>query len=72
MGEMFMYDLHQSKHNYEDFDLFSLDDIDLAFEKVIQLKYNQSLELKGKGRLIIYFLIEPFLNLFFFLKDMVL
>ena len=49
MGEMFMYDLHQSRHNYEDFNLFSLDDIDLAFEKVIQLKYNQSLELKGKG-----------------------
>lgn len=49
MGEMFMYDLHQSKHNYEDFNLFSLDDIDLAFEKIIQLKYNQSLELKGKG-----------------------
>ena len=49
MGEMFMYDLHQSKHNYEDFNLFTLDDIDLAFEKIIQLKYNQSLELKGKG-----------------------
>lgn len=49
MGEMFMYDLHQSKHNYEDFNLFTLDDIDLAFERIVQLKYNQSLELKGKG-----------------------
>lgn len=49
MGEMFMYDLHQSKHNYEDFTLFTLDDIDLAFERIVQLKYNQSLELKGKG-----------------------
>lgn len=44
-----MYDLHQSKHNYEDFTLFTLDDIDLAFERIVQLKYNQSLELKGKG-----------------------
>ncbi|RWS25149.1 cleavage and polyadenylation specificity factor subunit 2-like protein [Leptotrombidium deliense] len=50
MGQMFMYDLHQSRHNYEDFTLFSLDDVDAAFERIIQLKYNQSVALKGKGQ----------------------
>jgi len=50
MGQMFMYDLHQSRHNYEDFTLFSLDDVDAAFDKIIQLKYNQSVSLKGKGQ----------------------
>lgn len=44
-----MYDLHQSRHNYEEFDLFTLDDIDVAFEKITQIKYNQSFALKGKG-----------------------
>lgn len=48
MGQMFMYDLFQSHHNMEDFDLFSLDDVDAAFEKITQLKYNQSVSLKGK------------------------
>nr|XP_054758654.1 cleavage and polyadenylation specificity factor subunit 2-like [Lytechinus pictus] len=49
MGQMFMYDLYQSKHNYEEFDLFDLDDVDAAFDKIIQLKYSQSISLKGKG-----------------------
>ncbi|VVC44191.1 Cleavage and polyadenylation specificity factor 2, C-terminal,Metallo-beta-lactamase,Zn-dependent metallo- [Cinara cedri] len=49
MGQMFMYDLHQSLYNVEDFNLFNLDDIDAAFDKVIQVKYNQILSLKGKG-----------------------
>lgn len=49
MGQMFMYDLYQSRHNYEDFDLFSLDDVDAAFDKIIQLKYSQHVSLKGKG-----------------------
>lgn len=44
-----MYDLHQSRYNYEDFDLFSLDDVDATFERITQLKYNQSLALHGKG-----------------------
>lgn len=38
----------QSRHNMEDFDLFNLDDVDAAFDKIIQLKYNQSVPLKGK------------------------
>ncbi len=32
----------------EDFDLFNLDDVDNSFDKVIQLKYSQSVPLKGK------------------------
>lgn len=49
MGQMFMYDFYQSRHNYEDFELFSLDDVDAAFDKIIQLKYSQHVSLKGKG-----------------------
>ena len=45
-----MYDLYQSRHNYENFDLFTLDDVDSAFDKVIQVKYNQTIALKGKGQ----------------------
>lgn len=47
MGQMFMYDLYQSHHNMEDFELFTLDDVDAAFDKIIQLKYNQSVSMKG-------------------------
>ncbi|XP_025989927.1 probable cleavage and polyadenylation specificity factor subunit 2 [Solenopsis invicta] len=49
MGQMFMYDIYQSRHNMEDFDLFTLDDVDAAFDKIVQLKYNQSISMKGKG-----------------------
>ncbi|UYV67077.1 CPSF2 [Cordylochernes scorpioides] len=45
MGQMFMYDLFQSRHNSEDFTLFTLDDVDAAFDKLIQLKYSQSVSL---------------------------
>ncbi|CAG2100502.1 unnamed protein product [Medioppia subpectinata] len=50
MGQMFMYDLFQSRRNNENFDLFTLDDVDAAFDKVIQVKYNQTIALKGKGQ----------------------
>ncbi|XP_076039081.1 cleavage and polyadenylation specificity factor subunit 2 [Oratosquilla oratoria] len=49
MGQMYMYDWYQSHHNYEDFDLFTLDDVDLAFEAIKQVKYNQSVNMTGKG-----------------------
>ncbi|MEE6494366.1 hypothetical protein FKM82_017112 [Ascaphus truei] len=49
MGQMFMYDLYQSRHNTEDFNLFSLDDVDSAFDKIQQLKFSQIVNLKGKG-----------------------
>lgn len=46
---MFMYDAFMSHYNQYDFDLFSLDDVDAAFDRITQLKYNQSVSLKGKG-----------------------
>ncbi|KAJ2942103.1 hypothetical protein O0L34_g623 [Tuta absoluta] len=49
MGQMFMYDLYQAHKNVEDFDLFTLDDVDAAFDRITQLKYNQSVDMKGKG-----------------------
>ena len=44
---MFMYDWYQSKYNMEEFDLFTLDDVDNTFDKFIQLKYSQSVPLQG-------------------------
>ena len=38
----------QSHQNYEDFEVFSLDDVDAAFDKIIQLKYSQNVSLKGR------------------------
>ncbi|XP_055880577.1 cleavage and polyadenylation specificity factor subunit 2-like isoform X2 [Biomphalaria glabrata] len=49
MGQMFMYDLYQSRHNSQDFDKFTLDDVDVAFDKILQLEYSQTITLKGKG-----------------------
>ena len=40
----------QARHNIEEFDLFTLDEVDASFEKITQLKYNQSVQLKGKGQ----------------------
>jgi cleavage and polyadenylation specificity factor subunit 2 len=34
----------------EEFDLFDLDDIDSAFDKIQQVKYSQTINLKGKGQ----------------------
>ncbi|XP_073989690.1 probable cleavage and polyadenylation specificity factor subunit 2 [Rhodnius prolixus] len=48
MGQMFMYDLYQSRYNNEDFTIFNLDDVDAAFDKIVQLKYNQTARLKGR------------------------
>lgn len=42
-----MYDLYMSHYNMYDFELFSLDDVDSAFDRIIQLKYNQSVAMKG-------------------------
>ena len=39
--------LFQSRNNTEDFEVFTLDDVDAAFDKIIQLKYSQSVSLKG-------------------------
>jgi len=53
MGQMFLYDVFQSRHNMEEFSQYTLDEVDMAFEKITQLKYNQSVSMKGKGQGII-------------------
>ncbi|CAO4380268.1 unnamed protein product [Caenorhabditis nigoni] len=47
MGQMFIYDLVYSHLDVEEFQHYSLDDVDMAFEKVEQVKYNQTVVLKG-------------------------
>jgi len=47
MGQMFMYDWFLSRNNSENFNLFNLDDIDSAFDKIKQLDYSQPVALKG-------------------------
>ena len=47
MGQMAMYDLVQSRLSGEDFDLFNLDDVDAAFERVVELKHNQTENMRG-------------------------
>ena len=49
MGQMFLYDQYQARHAMEDFDKYTLDEIDRSFEMMTQLKYNQTVNLKGKG-----------------------
>ncbi|RZF43077.1 hypothetical protein LSTR_LSTR001255 [Laodelphax striatellus] len=39
----------ESRHDMEEFEMFTLDDVDAAFDKIVQLKYNQSVPMKGKG-----------------------
>ncbi|XP_065184481.1 cleavage and polyadenylation specificity factor subunit 2-like [Sycon ciliatum] len=50
MGQMFLYDAYQALRSSKDFDLFTLDDVDTAFESMVQLKYSQHVALDGKGR----------------------
>jgi Cft2 family RNA processing exonuclease len=54
MGQMFMYDLYQSRHNCEDFELFTLDDVDAAFDLITQVKYSQTVQLKGQRLKVIH------------------
>lgn len=42
------YWLLQSRHNTEEFTLFTLDDVDMAFDKIQTLKYSQTFNLKGR------------------------
>lgn len=48
MGQMFMYDWYLNRSNVEEFKLFNLDDIDSAFDNILQLEYNSTINLKGK------------------------
>lgn len=47
----FLQILFQSHHNSEEFDTFTLDDVDAVFDKIIQLKYSQTVSLKGDYKL---------------------
>uniref|UniRef100_A0A7S3EJW3 Cleavage and polyadenylation specificity factor subunit 2 n=1 Tax=Rhodosorus marinus TaxID=101924 RepID=A0A7S3EJW3_9RHOD len=49
MGQMFMYDAVLAKKEQEDFNEFDLDDVDNAFERITQLKFQQPFALTGKG-----------------------
>jgi len=49
MGCMTMYDAYQSRKNYEDFDLFNLDDVDSVFDHFTTLKYNQRFTISENG-----------------------
>ena len=44
----------QSRHNVEEFTLYTLDEVDIAFEKITQLKYNQSVREKINNNKNIY------------------
>ncbi|ORX43855.1 hypothetical protein DM01DRAFT_1349896 [Hesseltinella vesiculosa] len=48
MGKMCMYDIYQSKANEMQFDTFSLEDVDDAFDKTTPLRYSQPIPLPGK------------------------
>lgn len=50
MGQMFMYDLYLAQQASQDFQAFTLDDVDAAFDvhRVHSLKFQQSVRLEGK------------------------
>lgn len=45
LGQMFLYDAHQHRYYGEDFETFTLDDVDEAFERMRPVKYQQVIEL---------------------------
>ena len=47
MGQMFMYDQYLSRQQSSDFSIFSLDDVDAAFQCISHLKYQQQVKLTG-------------------------
>ncbi|CAK8532604.1 unnamed protein product [Lathyrus sativus] len=49
MGLLTMYDQFLSRKQVSEFDLFTLDDIDSAFQSVTRLTYSQNHHLSGKG-----------------------
>ncbi|CAG8467764.1 8313_t:CDS:10 [Paraglomus occultum] len=48
MGRMCLYDIYLSKTNSMEFDVFGLENVDVAFEKITPLKYSQPMALGGK------------------------
>ncbi|KAA8533716.1 hypothetical protein F0562_031233 [Nyssa sinensis] len=49
LGLLTMYDHYLSRKQVSDFELFTLDDIDSAFQNVTRLTYSQNYHLSGKG-----------------------
>uniref|UniRef100_A0A0E0C6S2 Cleavage and polyadenylation specificity factor subunit 2 n=1 Tax=Oryza meridionalis TaxID=40149 RepID=A0A0E0C6S2_9ORYZ len=49
LGILTLYDYFISQRQVSDFDLFTLDDIDAAFQNVVRLKYSQNHLLNDKG-----------------------
>ncbi|KAH0456299.1 hypothetical protein IEQ34_014206 [Dendrobium chrysotoxum] len=49
LGLLTMYDYYLSRRQVSDFDLFTLDDIDSAFQNVTRLTYSQNYHLSDKG-----------------------
>ncbi|XP_043717262.1 cleavage and polyadenylation specificity factor subunit 2 [Telopea speciosissima] len=49
LGLLTMYDHYLSRKQVSEFDLFTLDDIDSAFQNVTKLTYSQNHHLTGKG-----------------------
>lgn len=47
MGQMFMYDQFLSRQQSSNFEAFSLDDVDSAFQRMRQLKYQQQVRFTG-------------------------
>ncbi len=50
LGQLCCYDAFQSRFISDDFSVFTLDDVDDAFQLVTQVKYQQTINLQGKGR----------------------
>ena len=48
MGQMFLYDFVLSRTAAEDFDMFTLDDVDAVFDRATQLKHNQTEAVRGQ------------------------
>ncbi|KAK1260114.1 Cleavage and polyadenylation specificity factor subunit 2 [Acorus gramineus] len=53
LGLLTMYDHYISRKQVSDFDLFTLDDVDSAFQNVTRLTYSQNHHFSGKGEGII-------------------
>ncbi|KAG9441265.1 hypothetical protein H6P81_017119 [Aristolochia fimbriata] len=49
LGLLTMYDHYMSRKQVSEFDLFTLDDIDTAFQNVTRLTYSQNYHISGKG-----------------------
>lgn len=49
LGLLTMYDHYLSRKQVSEFDLFTLDDIDSAFQNITRLTYSQNYHISGKG-----------------------